>query len=171
MSNFKIRILGPEDWSLYRTVRLNSLKDSPDSFGATYSREAEAPDSEWQSRLDPASGAKNALPLVSHSDGKPVGLAWGLIHDPDSTVAHLYQMWVSPDQRGKGVAKALLDRIGRWASGEGCHLLALSVAADTEAAVGLYSSAGFVAAGRREELRCGSPVMVQPMVKELHQLT
>ena len=78
MSKFKIRILNPEDWRLYREVRLNSLKDSPDSFGSTYSREAEFADFEWQSRLDLSSPAKSALPLVAEADGTAVGLAWGL---------------------------------------------------------------------------------------------
>ena len=168
MSKFKIRILGPDDWRLYRQIRLDSLKDSPDSFGAVHAREADLTDSEWQTRLDPSSLAKHALPLVAESDGTVVGLAWGLIHEPDLQVAHVYQMWVSPFQRGKGIGKSLLHEIEAWAKGRGCSLLALDVTTTNEAAVGLYVSSGFVPAGEKEVLRVGSTLMVQPMVMELH---
>lgn len=168
MSKFEIRELSPDDWHLYREIRLNSLKDSPNSFGSTYASEAEFPDEEWRSRLDPSSRSKNALPLIAETNGRVVGIAWGLIHDPDVKVAHIYQMWVSPSQRGKGIAKSFLDEIRVWARARGCELLALSVTTNNNAAVGLYSSAGFVPTGRPTELRAGSTLMVQPMVMELH---
>jgi hypothetical protein len=54
MSEINLHILSMGDWQVYKSLRLASLKDSPDSFGATYERESEFPDSEWISRLDPA---------------------------------------------------------------------------------------------------------------------
>jgi len=168
MSKFKFRILGMDDWRLYREVRLSSLKDSPDSFGSTYAREIELSDLEWQSRLDLNSQAKSALPLVAEIDGHVVGLAWGLIHEPDTKVVHIYQMWVSPAERGKGIGKALLHEIETWAKGRGCDLLALDVTTTNDAAVGLYLSSGFVPVGQQGELRAGSTLKVQPMIRELH---
>ena len=167
MSKLEIRILTPQDWPLYKLVRLNSLEDSPDSFGAIYAREAEFPDSEWRSRLEPHLRAKNALPLICEMEGRAVGLAWGLIHEPDLKVAHVYQMWVSPALRGKGIAKSLLGEIKTWAIGRGCDLMALAVTTTNEAAVGLYISSGFVPTGELEELREGSALVVQPMVMDL----
>ncbi len=167
MSEFRIRTLCPEDWATYKLTRLASLADSPDSFGSTYEREALFPDSEWQSRLEPTERAKNALPLVAECDGIPVGLSWGLIHEPDSNVAHVYQMWVSPEARGKGIAKSFLGRITAWAEARGCESVALSVTTVNDAAVNLYCSAGFVPSGEAEELRKGSALRSQPMVRVL----
>lgn len=167
MSKIKIRVLGSNDWPRYKDIRLASLMDSPDSFGSTYAREAASPDAEWQSRLDPDAGASNALPLVAEIDGDAVGLAWGLIHDPDSRIVHMYQMWVSPAQRGKGVAKSLLDEIISWAISKRCGRLALSVTTNNDAAVGLYLASGFTASGPREALRPGSALTVQTMTLEL----
>tara|TARA_R110002072_G_scaffold136124_2_gene278234 strand:- start:222345 stop:222857 length:513 start_codon:yes stop_codon:yes gene_type:complete len=167
MSKIEIKIPGPQDWQLYKDIRLTSLKDSPDAFGSTYAREAEFPDSEWKSRLDPDVRAANALPLIAETGRDAVGLAWGLIHAPDLHIAHVYQMWVSPDQRGKGVGKFLLNEIRQWALSRGCERLALSVTTNNDAAVGLYVSYGFAPSGPVEELRSGSSLTVQPMVKEL----
>ncbi len=167
MSEIEISILRSHHWQLYKDIRLASLMDSPDSFGSTYEKEAASPDAEWQSRLNPDGRARNALPLIAKTGGAAVGLAWGLIHEPDLHVAHIYQMWVSPAQRGKGVARALLDEIRAWAISKGCERLALSVTTSNDAAVSLYLKSGFTAAGALEALRPGSAITVQPMTMEL----
>lgn len=167
MSKIEIRVLGPLDWQRYKDIRLASLKDSPNSFGSTYTREAVYPDSEWESRLDPAARARNAIPLIAETDGGALGLAWGVIHEPDLHIVHIYQMWVSPAQRGKGVARALLEEIRAWALSKGCERLALSVTTSNDAAVSLYLKSGFTAAGAVEALRPGSALTVQPMSMKL----
>jgi ribosomal protein S18 acetylase RimI-like enzyme len=167
MSEFVIRTLCPADWAIYKTIRLASLADSPDSFSSTYEREILFPDSEWQSRLERNERAQNALALVAEYDGVSVGLSWGLIHEPYPNMAHVYQMWVSPEARGRGIAKSFLDRITSWAEARGCESVALSVATVNDAAVSLYCSAGFVPSGEVEELREGSTLLTQPMVRVL----
>ena len=145
----------------------NLTQGLPGRLGSTYAREAEFPDSEWQSRLDPDVRAANALPLIAETGGDAVGLAWGLIHAPDLHIAHVYQMWVSPTQRGEGVAKSLLDEIVSWAMSRRCERLVLSVTTNNDAAVGLYLASGFNASGPLEALRPGSALTVQAMTMEL----
>lgn len=167
MSEFKIKILTPGNWELYKSARLKSLRESPDSFGSIYDQEAGLSDAEWKSRLDLKSRDFDALPLIAEIEGQPVGIAWGFIHKLNLQVAHIYQMWVSPELRGRGIAKSLLLKIKAWALCRGCSLMALGVTTSNEAAVNLYMTFGFVAAGQLEELRANSPLLVQPMTIEL----
>lgn len=171
MSEFKIRELSTEDWELYRSIRLSSLKDSPESFGSTYEREESFADSDWLSRLDPESGANIALPLIAEIDGAAVGLASGLVWLSDPEVAHVFQMSVSPEARGKGIGRALLDRVIIWAEAEHCEVVALSVTTNNRAAVQLYRASGFLPSGAVEPLREGSALMTQPMVRKLGNAT
>lgn len=168
MNKFTIRTMSTTDWAIYKSTRLASLADSPDSFGATYEREALQPDAEWRSRLEPNGRAKNALPLIAEYDGAPVGLSWGLIHEPGSGVAHIYQMWVAPGARGHGIGRSFLDHIAVWAKANNCDSLALSVTTTNYAAVGLYLSSGFVPSGPAADLRAGSALKTQSMMRELH---
>ena len=167
MSRFEIRELRPADWISYKTVRLNSLRDSPDAFGATYEREVAISDSEWQKRLSPKPGVNISYPLVAEIDGRPDGLASAVIWDADPDVAHIYQMWVLPDVRGMGIAKKFLERISSWAESRQCSSLKLSVTTVNDAAVRLYRRAGFKPAGALEPLRDGSSLSTQPMAREL----
>lgn len=163
MRKFDIRVLAPRDLEIYKMIRLASLEDSPDSFGSTYEREVSFTDSEWLARLTPSSAGMVSLLLVAEINGKAVGLASGLIRDSDPEVACIYQMWVSTVARGHGIATALLKEIEAWAIEKECTSMALSVTTTNDAAIGLYRSYGFTAAGDLEELRAGSGLFAQPM--------
>lgn len=167
MNEYKIRVLTPADWYIYKSLRLASLNDAPDAFGSTHERESAYTQSEWESRLDPAGRASFALPLVIECGEDPIGIAWGLMHDTDSKIAHVYQMWVSPNARGKGIAKALLERITAWAIARKCDLIELSVTTTNDAAVSLYDSSGFLYSGQVEYLREGAALKTKIMVKDL----
>ena len=141
MSDVKSRVLTPQDWQLYKLARLNSLEDAPDSFGSTYEQEVTLSDTEWQTRLDLKWRGLDALPLIAELEGQAVGLAWGVIHEPDTKMAHIYQMWVSPALRGKGIAKSLLYEISTWAVNKGCECIKLAVTTSAEGWFRAYGAA------------------------------
>jgi ribosomal protein S18 acetylase RimI-like enzyme len=162
MSEYTTRIYTPTDWQKYRYLRLRSLEDSPNAFGTTYEQAKEYPDSLWQSRLENISAA-NDCPVVAELKGNPVGHAWGRIEPSCTDEAQLFQMWVTPDHRGKGISRKMLDAIINWAVTRQASSVALSVTCNNLPAIGLYKSAGFEGFGQPEALRTGSNILVQPM--------
>ncbi len=171
MSSFNIRALNKDDWSTYRELRLLSLQDSPESFGASYENEFSFSRNEWVSRLDLDNMTKRALPLIAELNGVAVGLAWGLLHNPQYKTAHIYQMWVSPNVRGQGVGSLLLKNIISWSNELNLDYVALAVTTINKAAVKLYKANGFKPYGALEELREGSVLSVQPMKLKLCTIT
>lgn len=167
MDNFQISEFSVGDWETYKAVRLESLRDSPDSFGSTFKRESEFTEKEWKSRLMPSTDSVYVLPLVAVSNGKPLGLATGAVHSQEESVAHVYQMWVSKSHRGLGIGKALLKRIEVWAIELHLKSLLLAVTTSNKEAMSLYQSTGFVPSGALYPLRDGSELLVQPMALEL----
>ena len=146
---------------MYRQLRLRALQDSPDAFGSTWERESTRPDEDWKARLADIDD-RFSLPLVALWNDEPVGLAWGRIEPVLMERADLYHMWASPEHRGRGIGRALLQAVIEWASDRAKYIV-LGVTLGNDAAIGLYAGAGFVAFGEPEELRPGSDKLIQNM--------
>ena len=158
-----VRRFAPNEWQLYRDLRLRALQESPEAFGSTYAHEAGRSESEWASRLSRGAHSAQDLPLVAEVNDEPSGLAWVRLEGEASAIAHLYQMWVVPARRRQGVGRALLDAAVAWARAAGAQAVALDVTCDNADAVGLYESVGFMPTGARKPLRPGSALQSQSM--------
>jgi ribosomal protein S18 acetylase RimI-like enzyme len=158
-----VRQLAPDEWRLYRTLRLAALEESPDAFGSTVAHESARTDAEWASRLSRGAESSRELPLVAEVDNEPSGLAWVRLDDEHDGVAHVYQMWVAPAKRGRGVGRALLDAAIAWARSVGAQTVVLGVTIGNSQAAHLYEAAGFVATGSEKPLRPGSELRSRAM--------
>ncbi len=143
----EVRALGPDDWRLWRELRLTALAEAPRAFTTRLD--------EWQGEGDREERwrARLGIPgchLLAFVDGRPAGMAGGVPVEPEGT-AELISMWVAPAVRGRGVGDRLIDAVERWAREVSARVLVLSVAEDNDAAVRLYRRAGFVRTGAPAE--------------------
>lgn len=151
-------------WPTYRALRLACLAEAPDAFGATLAEQQDWPDVLWQMRLQAGVDSPDALPLLATCDGAPAGITWGKV---EADGVHVYQVWVAPDYRGRGIALALLDAAIAWARTKAATTVHLSVALTAATATRLYLRAGFTPSGPPDLLRQGSPLLSQPMHLQL----
>jgi GNAT superfamily N-acetyltransferase len=163
----RVRRFEAHEWPAYRDLRLRSLQDAPDAFGSTYALEAARSEEQWEQRLSSGTTSLTDLPLVVEEDGAYVGLAWARIDRSCPTDAHLYQVWVAPEVRGRGCGALLLGAVLAWARSVGAQRVALRVTSGDSPATRLYGRAGFQLTGDSEPLRPGSQVQTQTMVLEL----
>ena len=159
----KIQRFAPQEWNIYKDLRLRALADSPDAYCRTLAEEQDRSDAEWSSRL--ASGADSGwdLPLVAKVDTEPIGLAWGRIDRNNPDVANLFQMWVAPSHRRLGIGQMLLETVIAWASGKNVCYLDLGAAFDDSPAMRLYTRAGFEPVGAPQPFQQRSELLGQPM--------
>lgn len=64
------------------------------------------------------------------------------------THAFIYDVWVAPDYRGKGIGKALVEWAGDWARKRGHRKIKLEVSETNARALHVYQSLGFRAERR-----------------------
>jgi len=77
---------------------------------------------------------------------------------------HVWGMWVSPELRGQGVGRALLDRLLAWTeSKELGRSVCLEVNPDQETAVRLYEGRGFKSTSKISPLGHHAPAVIQEM--------
>jgi GNAT superfamily N-acetyltransferase len=79
--------------------------------------------------------------LVARQDGRTVGC--GAIRLVDAATAEVKRMYVEPDQRGKGVGRAVLARLEAAARQLGARRLVLETGIHSPDALALYHRAGF----------------------------
>lgn len=147
-----MRALSPDDWPIWRLLRLTALTEAPHAFGSRLA--------DWQGDGDRAERwrARLAVPgsyhAVAELDGEPVGTASGMPTDTDGVV-ELVSMWVAPSVRGQGVAGRLIEDVERWARSVPAKELRLAVAEGNQPAAGLYQRHGFRRTGETEVMPDG----------------
>jgi GNAT superfamily N-acetyltransferase len=140
----KLCMLSPDDWPLWRRLRLAALAEAPYAFGSRLA--------DWQGDGDRAERWRDRLALpgsynvVALLDEQPAGMASGVPAD-EPGVVELISMWVSPHARGRGVGDRLIQGIEEWAGQRQAQVLRLSVVRGNEAAERLYRRCGFVGTG------------------------
>lgn len=158
-----IHILSPDDWPIWRDLRLAALEEAPYAFGSRLEDWQGENDREdrWRERL--------ALPgsynVVATIEGRAVGMASG-VPTEDGHVG-VISMWVAPTARGRGVGDALLSDIQRWARQSGARNLRLNVAEGNPSAAALYERNGFRFTGEVLEPEADSASREFVMSKQL----
>src|SRR5580765_4038042 len=85
----------------------------------------------------------NGLLLVANLLGSPVGCGALKFH-PDARIAEVKRMWTSPDVRGLGLGRRLLERLAAEAASRGMVILRLETNRSLAEAKHLYERAGFL---------------------------
>lgn len=155
MSKSTIVTLPPERWREVRHLRLEALLDTPTAFAASYEEESALSEEVWIARLTTAYERDGNMTFFAEVDGALVGMAganWParakLRH-----VAEVYSVYMSPAQRGTGLAsrllQTLLDELRRL---DQIEKVRLAVTAGSPAPLRLYQKLGFeiVGTARRE---------------------
>ncbi len=139
-----VLVLTPDDWPLWRQLRLAALGEAPGVFGSTLAEWSGSGDTEqrWRDRL-----ANVALNLVLTVGGNPVGMVSATAPGTDGEV-ELISLWIAPSGRGRGVGDEALQQVAAWAHDQHPgHALVLSVKRENGPARALYERHGFVDAG------------------------
>lgn len=138
----QIRVLTDTDAAAYHAVRLRSLREHPEAFGASYEEEQGMPLTHVATLLtNPDVRVFGAL-----KDAELVGIV-AVVQNRRIKTRHramIAGMYVTPETRGRGVGRALVAAALDFArSCEALEDVTLAVTVGNEAARYLYAQAGF----------------------------
>jgi GNAT superfamily N-acetyltransferase len=141
----EIRRLKPDDWALFRDVRLAALGDAPYAFAPTVEREAGFDQWQWRDRL--AGGTW----FAAVAGGRGVGMVGGFGARAGTAYrVDLVGLWVRDGARGAGTGGRLVRALLDWARGAGADEVLLWVADDNAGARRFYRRFGFTGTGVRQ---------------------
>src|ERR1700746_362989 len=141
-AQIQIRQLTPGDAALYRSIRLEGLKESPEAFGSTFEAEFTKPLAWFFDRLS------SSVVFGAIRDAKVLGVTGFAVRQEEKEAhkALLWGMYVRPDARGAGIARRLVEAVIAYARPR-VELIQLSVVVGNEQARRLYARLGFVEYG------------------------
>jgi ribosomal protein S18 acetylase RimI-like enzyme len=137
-----IRRLEQADLPAFRELRLQALQAHPEAFGVTFEEEQAA---DIARLLSPAPG----IALGGFDGERLTGSAVMTVPDriKQRHKGHIVAVYVAPDQRGRGLGKALIAALIAHAKAVGLRQVTLSVTVSNDAAHALYRAAGFTTYG------------------------
>ena len=154
-----VRRLQPDDWQVFRDIRLAALADSPSAFASTLAREQAFTEADWRWRL--LNGC--SVVATNGASGEPLGLAGGYLHEG---VPELIAMWVHPAQRGTGAADAMVEAVAAWAREQDADRLRLWVVEGNDRAERVYRRLGFAHTGAAQPVP-GNPSLTEVQMERL----
>ena len=131
----------PSEAMRFKSIRLRSLKESPEAFGTRFETAVTWDDSNWISQVEKLNT------FIAAIEGSDVGVVRSAKDENNPEIAWIISMWVAPEARGKKIASKLLHAIIEWAKKENLTGLKLNVVDSNKAAISLYEKHGFIANG------------------------
>ncbi len=150
-----------DDAPALRAIRLEALKDTPEAYGSTYEESLRWTSRQWRKV------AKTRNYFLGECQGVVRGMASGGYNEDRPGTWWLYSMYVSPNERGTGLAQQLVDEVVAWARGEGATELHLHVGSRSARARSFYTKLGFVERGDVIEMDRDPSIGLHTMVKTL----
>lgn len=140
-----IRPLRSEDAEVFRALRLRSLQEHPEAFGASYEEEVTRDIADFEKMLDGSTATFGA-----YLEDVLIGMVNVSRHPRAKTLhrANISGMYVTPEARGKHAGRALLNRALEYCRTlDGVEHVVLAVTAGNLPARNLYRGAGFITWG------------------------
>lgn len=160
--NVMIRTIGPDEWPVWRELRLRALADAPTAFRATIEEESMQPDDWWSEMIGATAEHPRGGSWVAWSAGEAVGMLFGRI-DKELTVLEIGAMWVAPAVRRLGVGSGLIRAGIEWARSLGVSVASLWVTEENAEAVAFYERHRFQPTDTTDVLRPGSHLIVRKL--------
>jgi ribosomal protein S18 acetylase RimI-like enzyme len=152
--------------SLFKSVRLRALQDSPHAFGSTYAKESQLSDADWIRRAERWSG-ESGIGFLAMDTHTACGIAGSFLDENSPKHAHLISMWTAPEYRQRGIGRLLVNAVVNWARGRNARVLHLMVTSNNEPAIRFYQRLGFTRTGRTEPYPNDPAVIEYEMSREI----
>ena len=136
----RIRHVEAHEAERMKALRLRALREDPQGFSSTIEHELALPEDWWTSRAALSDAGEQQRMYIATEEDRWLGMA--LARDDDGT-AVLNAMWVAPEGRRRGAARALCDACAEWARTHGFDVLEVGVFGDNAPARRMYEAVGF----------------------------
>ncbi|MEM0966234.1 MAG: GNAT family N-acetyltransferase [Verrucomicrobiota bacterium] len=129
--------------ALFRDLRLAALKSDPYAFCSTYETAIERSPESWCQQADSTAEGSTRSTFIAFREDEPVAIAAIYGSEEKEGEAEVLQVWITPDLRGSGLAKKMMDTVFAWAENNGFSKVIGEVTKNNGRALSFYRNYGF----------------------------
>ena len=154
-SPVEVVVSTPDDWTILRDFKINSLEVEPVAFenpDVAIERYKQRPEAEWRYILSGGmSGGRSGESVVffAQEGGVPIGMISAIIPEGKNT-ALIQHTYVQKEHRSKGAGKQLLAKLLEYLKSKGAKKATLDVVETQGAAIHIYEKLGLKKTGINE---------------------
>ena len=160
-----VRRIGRGEGTLYRSLRLTSLADSPDAFSTTLESAKIRSLESWSDQADGAAVGQDRAVFIALCNDQTVGMAALYRDSEDQCLGEVVQVWVSSAHRGGRVAGEMLDSLMSWARDSGFERLSAWINDENRRAARFFGRHGFELTSETAPFRPGSDQAARLMTR------
>ncbi len=136
-----IRSVRLSDLAAFKELRLESLREHPEAFGAAYEDESLMSDAAWSERLAKSIDSLSAAVFVAEEDGRLCGMTgvWVNAGAKQNHSGGIWGVYVRPQFRGQKLADRLMNEALAWCRSRKLRLVRLTVVAGNPSAIRCYA--------------------------------
>ena len=153
--------LVPDEWERLRDIRLRSLKENPEAFGARLEIVSAFTESQWR---DEFSKLTHLVATTNQVDISTMTIE--ILEGDFGATCWIGSCWSDPIFRGKGSLRAMFEYLDQHADTRGWSKQGLGVWIDNDSAITAYEKLGFVAMGEPQESTRKPGKFYQRMIRE-----
>ena len=165
---YALRWLATGNAAAFQTLRLGALQEAPSAFGSSYPEEKDEPLHAVAERLQPAPGRG----IIGAWAGEQLVGTLGFRRKTSVKQGHQAIIWgvyVAPQQRGQGIAQAMLNEALQFAQQQnGLLQIHLGVTTTNTPALRMYEGAGFRIYGTEPAALCVDGQLLDEYLMVLH---
>ena len=159
--NIQVTEVPDSQWQRVREIRLASLLDSPEAYGASHEAESELTHEQWLERF-----ARVRFFIAAVADVDAAIMSVEELEGAFGAKIWLGGCWVAPEYRGKGLMRAMLGYIDSVASKRSWQRQGLGVWHDNYPAIAAYEKLGFTKMGEIQESTRKPGMFYQQMIRD-----
>jgi ribosomal protein S18 acetylase RimI-like enzyme len=139
----EIRRIKKSEVDHFKRIRLRSLRESPESFAASYEDALLRDDESWINQVNKCCSGANRATFLCFDNESLVGITSLYRHEQQTVVGELLQVWVQPEYRKKGLASCLLSESLKWGKNNGFSEVLATVSNTNYGVIKFYELHGF----------------------------
>jgi ribosomal protein S18 acetylase RimI-like enzyme len=158
---FRIDSIEARSWTVLRDLRLAALKESPEWFAGNYAEESKKDQQAWVELVEHDSW------FALYDNESPIGVMAISSRDTGrGTDCWLYSCWISPEYRGQGLLRLMIEKLDEQSRAHGWKVQGLGVWPHNLIAIEAYQQMGFEKSGEPKPSRYRAGQLYQLMRRD-----